>query len=59
MTGDAMRTEAEKITSRTEAERLWDHGQEIAARLERAAEEAAEEADRDRLGDLADALRGL
>jgi hypothetical protein len=54
-----MRIEAEKITSRTEAERLWDHGQEIAARLERAAEEAAEEADRDRLGDLADALRGL
>lgn len=55
MTGEAAGT----ITTRAEAERVWDHGQDVAAQLERAAEEQADEAERERLGDLADALRGL
>ena len=42
-----------------EARELWQQGQEIADRLDRAAEQANEEAERERLGDLADALRGL
>lgn len=54
-----MTTEAEAITPRAEAERLWDAGQQLAARLERRAEDAADEDERERLGDLADALRGI
>jgi len=38
---------------------LWAEGQEIADRLDRMTEQANEEAERERLGDLADALRGL
>ena len=45
--------------SRAEAEVLWAQGQEIADRLDRMAEQVNEEAERERLGDLADALRGL
>ena len=47
------------IRSLAEARVLWEQGQEIADRLDRAAEQANEEAERERLGDLADALRGL
>ncbi len=54
-----MRTEATAITTQAEAERLWAVGQQVAARLERRAEEAQEEDERERLGDLADALRGI
>lgn len=42
-----------------EAEAMWERGQDLAARLEHAAEQATEEAERERLGDLADALRGI
>jgi hypothetical protein len=45
--------------SRADAEVLWAQGQEIADRLDRMAEQVNEEAERERLGDLADALRGL
>lgn len=54
-----MATEAASETIPDEAERLWDYGQQLAARLERRAEEAADEDERERLGDLADSLRGL
>lgn len=47
------------IRSLDEARVLWEQGQEIADRLDRTAEQANEEAERERLGDLADALRGL
>jgi hypothetical protein len=47
------------IRSLDEARALWQQGQEIADRLDRTAEQANEEAERERLGDLADALRGL
>jgi len=54
-----MATQIGSVTSYEEAEDLWRHGQDVAAQLERAAEEQADEAERERLGDLADALRGL
>jgi len=47
------------VRSLAEAEVLWAQGQEIADRLDRMAEQVNEEAERERLGDLADALRGL
>lgn len=47
------------IRSLAEAEALWAEGQQIADRLDRMAEQANEEAERERLGDLADALRGI
>jgi len=47
------------VGSLAEAEVLWAEGQEIADRLDRMTEQANEEAERERLGDLADALRGL
>lgn len=47
------------IRSLAEAEALWAEGQQIADRLDRLAEQANEEAERERLGDLADALRGI
>lgn len=47
------------IRSLAEAKVLWAEGQEIADRLDRMAEQVDEEAERERLGDLADALRGL
>lgn len=54
-----MATEAASVTIPDEAERLWDHGQQVAARLERLAEQTRDEDERERLGDLADALRGI
>lgn len=55
-----MSTEADTaITTRDDAEGLWALGQDVAARLERAAEDAVDDAQRERLGDLADSLRGL
>lgn len=41
------------------ANAAWAAGQEIADRLERKAEAEHDEDERERLGDLADALRGL
>ena len=38
---------------------LWREGQDVADRLDRAAEQQHDEDERERLGDLADALRGL
>jgi hypothetical protein len=45
--------------NRAEAEAMWEHGQALAAALERQAENAQDDADRERLGDLADGLRGI
>jgi len=56
---DSLRVVLRMIRSLAEAEVLWAQGQEIADRLDRMAEQANEEAERERLGDLADALRGL
>jgi len=56
---DYLRVVLRMIRSLAEAEVLWAEGQEIADRLDRMAEQANEESERERLGDLADALRGL
>ena len=47
------------VVNRAEAEAMWEHGQALAAALERQAENAQDDADRERLGDLADGLRGI
>ncbi len=47
------------VVNRAEAEALWEYGQALAAALERQAEDAQDDADRERLGDLADGLRGI
>jgi hypothetical protein len=57
--GDPVTSEAQAITTREAAERLWDHGQQLADRLDRLADEQHDEAERERLGDLADSLRGI
>lgn len=54
-----MTTEAYTVTSREEAERVWADGQALADRLERRAQDEHDAAERERVGDLADALRGI
>lgn len=47
------------VWDRSSADDRWREGQDVAAALDLRIEAAQHEAERERLGDLADALRGL
>lgn len=48
-----------RVSGREAAEALWRDGQDLAAALERQAEAEQDAAEQERLGDLADGLRGV
>lgn len=50
---------AMRVSGREDAEALWRDGQDLAAALERQAEAEQDAAEQERLGDLADGLRGI